>query len=106
MRLRALVVGTVSVAVAVLGIGPTPTVQAAPPGEGPVVISPARGAAVPPGSTGPLIINFVTPGNYSIEVECGAYDYYWSSDDDEYYSGRESIRIARLVSDFGGESRR
>jgi hypothetical protein len=106
MRLHATVAATITAAVAaLLTLGVAPPAAAAAP----VVVSPANGASLPSGSTGPLVIDFpATTGNYLVSVKCGASEYYWWTGAFKPYSGRQSIAIDPLEGhggrDLGGST--
>lgn len=104
MRLRSIlatVVTTVAASLAVIS-GAAPASAAFP-----VLVSPAAGAALIGGSTGPLVLDFPTPGSYSIFVMCDS-RYIWSNGSRVPYSGRQTIQIDPLVGssgqDLGGAS--
>lgn len=96
MGLRTTVIATVTaltLAFGAVGVGVAAPAAAAP--APPVVVSPGSGGTVYSGSTGPLIIDFPTAGEYLISVDCD--EYYWYNGAWTYYSGRQSIDIEPLV---------
>lgn len=100
MRLRA-IAATIITTIATVGLGVL--VPAPASADAPVVVSPANGGSLPSGSTGPLVIDFpATGGTYWVSVECGSFDYYWSTGGSKPYAGRQVIPIDPLEG-FGGE---
>lgn len=64
-------------------------------------MSPVDGGKLAKGSTGPVVIDFPTAGEYDVSVLCPDYSYYW--DGTRYFDGRESIQIPRLVDEWGDD---
>ncbi|NYE35645.1 hypothetical protein F4692_000749 [Nocardioides cavernae] len=102
-RLRAMVGTTITAILgAVLALSVAPPASAAFP----VLVTPAPGASLVGGSSGPLVLDFPTPGSYSIFVQCGS-TYIWSNGGRvPYPAGRQTIPIDPLEGisgeDLGG----
>ncbi|GAA1439358.1 hypothetical protein GCM10009641_46890 [Mycobacterium cookii] len=98
MRLRTIVGATITTVFSTLL-----AVSTAPPASAafPVLITPAPGASLVGGSSGPLVLDFATPGSYSIFVTCDS-RYIWSNGGRVPYSaGRQTIPIDPLEVNSG-----
>lgn len=95
MRVRRALAALSSVPLVLLGLVAAPAAAVQPP----LLVSPAPGAGLLAGSTGPMVIDFVTPGDYEVTVECGDADYrFWAH---QSYAGRTTFELDPLVAHDG-----
>lgn len=93
MRLRTIVGATIATVLSGLL-----AIIAAPPASAafPVLVTPTPGASLVGGSSGPLVLDFATPGSYSLFVTCDS-RYIWSNGGRvPYPAGRQTIPIDPL----------